>query len=79
MRRLALVALCLALAPSSGGRGGAALDRDAPIRTVEAGQGTIGYRGVGEGRPLLLIMGLSGTMDAWPPNVRRRAGGATGA
>ena len=40
---------------------------DAPIRTVEAGQGTIGYRSVGQGRPLVLIMGLSGTMDAWDP------------
>ncbi len=39
----------------------------APIRTVHAGQGTIGYRSVGHGRPLVLIMGLSGTMDSWPP------------
>lgn len=37
----------------------------APIRTVHAGQGTIGYRDVGHGRPLILIMGLSGTMDSW--------------
>jgi pimeloyl-ACP methyl ester carboxylesterase len=42
---------------------------DAPIRTVRAGQGRIGYRSVGKGgRPLVLIMGLSGTMDAWPPS-----------
>jgi pimeloyl-ACP methyl ester carboxylesterase len=39
----------------------------APIRTVRAGQGTIGYRDVGHGRPLILIMGLSGTMDSWEP------------
>jgi pimeloyl-ACP methyl ester carboxylesterase len=42
---------------------------DVPIRAVKAGQGTIGYRSVGNGgRPLVLVMGLSGTMDAWPPS-----------
>jgi pimeloyl-ACP methyl ester carboxylesterase len=41
---------------------------DAPIRTADAGQGTIGYRSVGQGRPLVLVMGLGGTMDAWPPS-----------
>jgi pimeloyl-ACP methyl ester carboxylesterase len=40
---------------------------DAPIRTVRAGQGKIGYRSIGEGRPLVLVMGLAGSMDAWPP------------
>ena len=67
MRRLAVLALCLALAPSAA----AAAPRSvahAPIRAVEAGQGKVGYRAVGEGRPLVLIMGLSGTMDAWPPS-----------
>jgi pimeloyl-ACP methyl ester carboxylesterase len=39
----------------------------APVRTVHAGQGKIGYRSVGSGRPLVLIMGLSGTMDSWKP------------
>jgi pimeloyl-ACP methyl ester carboxylesterase len=41
---------------------------DAPIRTVEAGKETVGYRSVGEGPPLVMIMGFSGTMDAWPPS-----------
>ena len=40
-----------------------------PVRTVEAGQGKIGYRALGQGPPLVLIMGLSGTMDAWPPSL----------
>jgi pimeloyl-ACP methyl ester carboxylesterase len=40
---------------------------DVPIRVVTAGQGTIGYRVVGHGRPLVLVMGVAGTMDAWPP------------
>ncbi len=41
---------------------------DVPIRTVQAGKGTVGYRSVGEGPPLVMIMGLSGSMDAWPPS-----------
>jgi pimeloyl-ACP methyl ester carboxylesterase len=42
---------------------------DVPVRTVKAGQGTIGYRALGHGPPLVLIMGLSGSMDAWPPSL----------
>jgi pimeloyl-ACP methyl ester carboxylesterase len=67
VRFLVAVAICLVLAPAAA----AAPQRsivDAPIRTVQAGQGKIGYRTVGEGSPLVLIMGLSGTMDAWPPS-----------
>jgi pimeloyl-ACP methyl ester carboxylesterase len=41
----------------------------AKVRTVKAGPGKIGYRSVGKGRPIVLIMGLSGSMDAWDPNV----------
>lgn len=41
---------------------------DAPIHAVEAGQGRIGYRAVGTGSPVVLVMGLSGTMDAWSPS-----------
>ena len=41
----------------------------APIRPARAGQGTlIGYRSVGHGRPLVLVMGLAGTMNAWEPS-----------
>jgi pimeloyl-ACP methyl ester carboxylesterase len=36
-------------------------------RTVNANGIDIGYRVVGTGRPLVMIMGLSGTMDAWDP------------
>jgi pimeloyl-ACP methyl ester carboxylesterase len=67
VRSLVAVAICLVLAPAAA----AAPQRsiaDTPIRAVQAGQGTVGYRSVGEGRPLVLIMGLAGTMDAWPPN-----------
>lgn len=67
MRRLAVLVLSLALAPSAAAAAPRSVAQ-APIRAVEAGQGKVGYRSVGHGRPLLLIMGLSGTMDAWPPS-----------
>jgi pimeloyl-ACP methyl ester carboxylesterase len=40
---------------------------DAPTKTVKVGEQTVGYRTVGTGRPIVLIMGLSGSMDAWDP------------
>jgi pimeloyl-ACP methyl ester carboxylesterase len=67
---MAAVAICLVLAAPAG-TSAAAPSRsitDTPIRTVRAGQGKIGYRSIGRGRPLVLVMGLSGTMDAWPPS-----------
>jgi pimeloyl-ACP methyl ester carboxylesterase len=73
------LALCLGLAlPASAPAAETPSIADAPIRAVAAGKGTIGYRSIGEGPPLVLIMGLSGSMDAWPPSfvdalaVRRR-------
>lgn len=39
----------------------------APVRTVRTAYGTISYRAVGHGRPLVLIMGLGGSIDTWPP------------
>jgi pimeloyl-ACP methyl ester carboxylesterase len=35
---------------------------------VRVGEQRVAYRSVGHGRPLVLVMGLSGTMDAWPPS-----------
>jgi pimeloyl-ACP methyl ester carboxylesterase len=66
VQSLAAVAICLALAAPAAAAPPWSI-AEAPIRTVNAGQGKIGYRSVGEGKPLVLIMGLSGTMDAWPP------------
>jgi pimeloyl-ACP methyl ester carboxylesterase len=66
VRSLVALAICLLLAPAAAAAPQRSIT-DAPIRTVRAGQGEIGYRSVGEGRPLILIMGLAGTMDAWPP------------
>lgn len=54
---------------SASARAEATSIRLAPIRTVRAGDGWLGYRSVGRGRPLVLIMGLGGTMDAWAPSV----------
>jgi pimeloyl-ACP methyl ester carboxylesterase len=67
VRLLAAVATFLALAAPAAVASPKSIT-DAPIRTVQAGQGKIGYRSVGQGRPLVLVMGLSGTMDAWPPS-----------
>ena len=39
----------------------------APVRIVHTPAGTIGYREVGTGTPLLLIVGADASMDYWPP------------
>ena len=40
---------------------------DAPVRTVRTAHGTASCRVVGHGRPLVMIMGLGGSIDVWPP------------
>ena len=42
---------------------------DAPVQTVTAGDLRIGYREVGEGPPLLLIMGLGADGSLWEDHV----------
>lgn len=44
----------------------------APTKTVRAGGLTIGYRSIGRGRPVVLIMGLAGAIDAWAPSFLDR-------
>ena len=39
-----------------------------PTRQVKVGDVTISYREYGKGYPLMMLMGLSGTMDLWDPN-----------
>jgi pimeloyl-ACP methyl ester carboxylesterase len=70
VRSLAAVAICLVLGVPAAATAATPPQSitDAPIRAVKAGQGTIGYRSIGKGRPLVLVMGMSGTMDAWPPS-----------
>jgi pimeloyl-ACP methyl ester carboxylesterase len=61
---LAALATLLVAAPAAHAAGAA----DAPTKTVKVGETTIGYRSIGIGRPIVMIMGLSGSMDAWPPS-----------
>jgi pimeloyl-ACP methyl ester carboxylesterase len=49
---------------------GVVLPRDvvsAPIRIAHTSAGPVGYREVGTGSPLLLVMGLGGSVDDWQP------------
>lgn len=65
MIRAALVALALTLVPVASA--GAQSAATAPTRTVDADGLTIAYRAIGSGPPVVLVQGLSGTMDAWDP------------
>ena len=38
-----------------------------PVRTVATGLGTVAYREIGSGPPLILVMGYGGTMSTWDP------------
>jgi pimeloyl-ACP methyl ester carboxylesterase len=40
---------------------------NAPTRIAHTAAGPVGYREVGAGSPILLVMGLSGSMDDWQP------------
>ncbi|MBI5130972.1 MAG: alpha/beta fold hydrolase [Rhodopseudomonas palustris] len=51
---------------------GKAIGRDAGGRTiyqVDANGISIGYKLIGQGAPMVLIMGLGGTAENWPPQV----------
>ncbi len=39
-----------------------------PVSVVQTGDGQVAYRQLGTGAPLLLIMGLGGSIDAWQPS-----------
>ncbi|WP_319469009.1 hypothetical protein [uncultured Pseudodesulfovibrio sp.] len=41
--------------------------QDAPLQAAEVNGVHLGYRILGNGPPLLLIMGYAGTMDVWDP------------
>lgn len=40
-----------------------------PVKTVSTDLGTIGYRVIGNGPPLVLIMGYGGSMSTWDPRL----------
>jgi len=39
-----------------------------PIQVIHTSDGTVSYRSVGTGQPLVLIMGYSGSQDDWAPD-----------
>ena len=39
----------------------------APVRIAHTTRGTVGYRVVGSGPPLVMVMGYAGTMEVWDP------------
>src|SRR3954464_1127889 len=62
---LLLVVLALAASAPAAVADGAAT---APTKVVKlAKKQRVGYRSIGTGRPILLVMGLSGTIDGWDP------------
>ena len=65
--RTAVVALlgALLLVPATANATGAAT---APTQTARLDKQKFGYRSIGTGRPVVFVMGLSGTIDAWPPS-----------
>ncbi len=40
-----------------------------PVQVVQTADGPVGYRSIGAGPPLVMIMGLSGSQDTWPPDL----------
>ena len=38
-----------------------------PVQTIQTADGQVGFRQLGKGTPLLLIMGLGGSIDNWEP------------
>jgi pimeloyl-ACP methyl ester carboxylesterase len=65
--RTAVAALlgALLLVPAAANAAGSAT---APTQTARLGEQKFGYRSIGTGRPVVFVMGLSGTIDAWPPS-----------
>jgi pimeloyl-ACP methyl ester carboxylesterase len=61
---VAFVLLAVALAAPAAQ---AATAVTAPTKVVKIGKQKVGYRTFGSGRPLVMIMGLGGTMGSWDP------------
>ena len=40
-----------------------------PVQVIETSDGAVSYRSDGTGPPLVMIMGLDGSQDAWPPTL----------
>jgi pimeloyl-ACP methyl ester carboxylesterase len=66
----ALMSFALSACASSPGKApGTASVVSAPVRIAHTGLGAIGYRVVGSGPPLVLIMGYGWTMEGWDPRL----------
>lgn len=52
---------------SSGAVEGVVSVATAPVRIIRTRRGKVGYREVGSGPPLVLVMGYAGTMETWDP------------
>jgi pimeloyl-ACP methyl ester carboxylesterase len=61
----------LGLAVSSSAAGGTSLD-PSPVRHVTINGAPFGYRTIGHGPPLVMIMGFTGTMAEWDPALIER-------
>ena len=61
--------LLLALGASARGNQTPPNAVQAPVKTVRVSWGSIGYRVVGRGRPLILLVGEPGSIDTWPPSL----------
>jgi pimeloyl-ACP methyl ester carboxylesterase len=59
------LAACGSSAPAAPDRGPSVVS--APVRTAHTTLGAVGYRVVGSGPPLIMIMGYAGTMELWDP------------
>jgi pimeloyl-ACP methyl ester carboxylesterase len=64
----AMLAVCCAAAALAGCGSGSGPDvLTAPVRVVRTSDGTVAYRELGSGPPLVLIVGAAASMDYWPP------------
>ena len=59
------LAACGSPAPAAPGRGPSVVS--AAVRVAHTAQGTVGYRVVGSGPPLVMIMGYAANMEVWDP------------
>ena len=60
---LVVLAVTAVVAPAAN----AATAVDAPTKVVKVGEQKVAYRSFGSGRPLVMVMGLGGTMGSWDP------------
>lgn len=55
-------------APPTAATAAAAGITSVPVQVIKTTDGQVAYRQLGKGTPLLLIMGLGGSIDGWEPS-----------